>query len=60
MPKENPAEVLGREPAAPKPYECMGLIRDDSDDGDDDDECKCDECDDGDEMITMTVADDKW
>ena len=30
-------------------------------DGDDDDvDCKCHECDDGDEMITMTVADDKW
>ena len=29
-------------------------------DDDDDDDCKCDECDDGDELIRMTVADDKW
>jgi len=31
MLKENPAEVLGRKPAAPKPYECMGLSHDDAD-----------------------------
>ena len=34
---------------------------DDDDDADDDDDiCQCDECDAGDEMMTMTVADDKW
>ena len=44
MLNENPAEVLGRKPAAPKPYECMGLRHDDADD-DDDDYDDYDDCD---------------